>query len=162
MSDGFKRNECHFLVRLIVCLPFCACCVTAAVGFTPTPAPPPLAPLALGFNGESAGLDNGPGPGGDVVIGIDISPVVVFLLIPGRLFVVGLPTLSLSPLWSLCLSNSGKLEKDDSGMSDPDPRANLRDFSCLDWTERKCCRRSCHLISSRTSFERVDMGPTVL
>lgn len=144
---GPQKN--HFLVKLIVRLPFCPCCVIAAAGFVA-----PLGPRALGFNGDSTGpRESGPGPGGDVVL-TDISPVT-FLLIPGRLLVVGRPTRS---LWSLCLSNSGKLEKDVMSV----PRACLRDFSCLDWTERKCCKSSCHLISSRTSFERLDRGPTVL
>ena len=36
------------------------------------------------------------------------------------------------------------------------PRAWRRAFSCLTWTVRKCCKSSCHLMSSRPSLERVE------
>lgn len=145
-----NKGRLYFLVRLIVRLLFGACCAITAPGVKGVA---PLEPRALGFNGERTGPRES-GPVGDDVALTDISPVT-FLRIAGRPFTGGRPTRS---LWSLCLSNSGKLEKDVMSV----PSACRRAFSCFDCTERKCCSSSCHLISSRTSFDRVDMGPTVL
>ena len=99
----------------------------------------PPCPRARGFKGDSA-------RGG----GRALPSVPVILRLIGGLALAFVP-LGIVEVPVAC-TPFGK-SKGDSRSSLP--RACLRDFSCLFWTDRKCDKSSAHLISSRPSFDRV-------
>ena len=103
---------------------------------------------ALGFNGDKAPLL----PGMETGLS-GISPVT-------RLRTDGALTgrLALSALGSIGFSNSMKSDCVVASV----PKASRRAFSCLDCTNRKCERSSCHLISSRPSLDLVIRDPAAL
>jgi hypothetical protein len=131
--------------------------------------PPPSNPfcLDLGFNGESAPDDEG----GLIIPASDNPPTTppppggpITFLLPGPPPVF-LPTPKPGEL--ACeepgLARSRSFAKSSESGEESTPRFCLLAFSCLAWTERKCWRSSCHLISSLPNFDRVEeMLPTVL
>jgi len=154
----------YFLTKLSDRLGFCAklfvggfCC-----GAGP---PPPSNPfcLDLGFSGDSTpvlegGLNiptsgNPPPPGGPITLFLPRPPTPAFLLAPNP----GRPACD-EPWLVLSLSFAKSSERGDKST----PRFCLLAFSCLAWTERKCWRSSCHLMSSLPNFDRVaETPPTV-
>lgn len=147
------RKTRYFRLRVVRC--FCICCAIPALT-DPTCAGAP--PLALGFKGDNAPLLLG------TALGFIGSSPVTLLRRGVRPTVTGRPALSPPepaggpPAKSPALSPS---EKSEYGVVSV-PRACLLAFSCLAWTDRKCCRSSCHLISSLPIFDLVDRGPTDL
>lgn len=114
----------------------------------------PLGTLAFGFKGDNAPLLLATGGAGEMAFGN--SPPVTLRRMGGRPAVGARP--GLSPINSPSLSKSGNPEIVDVSA----PSACRRAFSCLACTERKCRSSSCHLMSSRPIFERLDIGPIVL
>lgn len=120
--------------------------------------------LDLGFSGESTpDLEGGriiptsgnpPPPGGPITFLLPRPLLPTFLTAPSP----GGPACE-EPGLVLALSFAKSSESGEESA----PRFCLLAFSCLAWTERKCWRSSCHLISSRPSFDRVEViFPTVL
>lgn len=148
------------LPKLIVRFCFWVCCDVGVVGLSGNGGPAiwllnalavsPLCPLDLGFKGDNAPLLKG----NIVVLTPGSLPAPVALRrIGGRAprFVPG-PDVEVS---------FGRSANAGTGLVSA-PIACLLDFSCRFWTERKCVRSSCHFISSRPIFERVDSGPNDL
>ena len=128
--------------------------------------PPPSNPfcLDLGFNGDNApGLEEGPIiPDSDNPTPIPGGPTTFLLPRPPLTFL--LPP---NPGGPVCeeagLVRSRSFARSSESGEESAPRFCLLAFSCLAWTERKCWRSSCHLISSLLNFDRVEeMVPTVL
>jgi len=126
--------------------------------------PPPSNPFcrALGFNGDSA-----PGLGGGPIIPASDNPTpggpITFLLPRPPLTFLPPP----NPDGPVCeeagLVRSRSFARSSESGEESAPRFCLLAFSCLAWTERKCWRSSCHLISSLPNFDRVEeMLPTAL
>ena len=71
---------------------------------------------------------------------------------------VGLPTAMLIPILSLVVLRRavGRFSWYSSSKGPAEPLPIRRDFSCLACTARKWLNSSCHLISSRTTLERVE------
>lgn len=129
--------------------------------------PPPLTRpfcLDLGFNGDSTPVLEGgliipasgspPPPGGPITFLLPRPPPPEFLPAPNP----GGPACE-----ELVLTLSLSFAKSSESGEKSAPRFCLLAFSCLAWTERKCWRSSCHLISSLPSFDRVEeIFPTVL
>lgn len=146
---------------------FCFCAKLLADGVCGGAGPPPLSNpfcLDLGFSGDSTpdlegGLiiptsGNPPPPGGPITFLLPRPPLPAFLPAPNP----GWPACEEPELvWSLSFAKSSERGEKSA------PRFCLLAFSCLAWTERKCWRSSCHLMSSLPNFDRVEeIFPTVL
>lgn len=158
-------RSAYFLAKLSV--RFCLCtnppgCGGLCGGAGP---PPPSNPfcLDLGFNGDNApALEGGPipdsanppTPGGPSTFLLPRPPPPVPLPAPNT----GGPACE-----EAGLVRSRSFARSSESGEESAPRFCLLAFSCLAWTERKCWRRSCHLISSLPNFDRVEeMFPTAL
>jgi len=146
---------------------FCFCTSPPAVGGLcggATP-PPPSNPfcLDLGFNGDRTPvLDGGriiptsgspPPPGGPITFLLPGPPPPEFFPAPNP---------SGPPCEDPGLVRSRSFARSSESGEESAPRFCLLAFSCLAWTERKCWRSSCHLISSLPNFDRVEeIFPTV-
>jgi len=128
--------------------------------------PPPSNPfcLDLGFNGDRTPVleggriiptsGNPPPPGGPITFLLPGPP-------PPRFFPA--PNPGGPPCEDAGLVRSRSFARSSESGEESAPKFCLLAFSCLAWTERKCWRSSCHLISSRPSFDRVEeIFPTVL
>jgi len=157
MASTKPSCSIYFLAKLSVRFCFCTSppgCGGLCGGTGP---PPPSNPfcLDLGFNGDNApGLEGGPiipasdnpTPGGPITFLLP-RPPPTFLLPP-------------NPGGPVCegpgLVRSRSFARSSESGEESAPRFCLLAFSCLAWTDRKCWRSSCHLISSLPNFDRVE------
>ena len=125
---------------------------------------------ALGFNGDSTFLGGAPtpvlAPPAVTLEGSGMSPVTL-RRIGGRILDVPcpgccFPAPALTPRAEVSPPPPDFSENPENDAVSVPPSACRRAFSCFAWTERKCRRSSCHLISSRPSLDRVASGPAVL
>jgi hypothetical protein len=144
------RPRNHFLGILLIRFCFGGCDAKEAVVPFCTAAPT----LALGLSG-----DNVPGLGVGTAVGLSGSSPVTLLRSGVRPTAREREALSvpgpLPPNGSLASIKS-------EGVEVSVPSACRRAFSCLAWTNRKCDKSSCHLISSRPILDLVVNVPTVL